>query len=129
MELDWFRFVLENLPSQVLLVVDRNLRYQLVGGESTLAIFNFSRDELLGRTVYEVLGRNADSIILEGYSGALRGTHSTFRRSYRGIHFEQTVFPLYTNSVYGPIGACSLISEVTTERVDDATGSHAVARD
>lgn len=124
-EAQWCGAVLANLPSQILLVVDKDLRYRMVGGEQMLALFNLTKGELLGSTVLEVLGEHVDSVVLASYRAALQGTHSTFLRTYRGIRFEQTMFPLYSPVSYGPIGACSIVSE----RVNDGSGSNAVAGD
>ncbi|MEB3355887.1 MAG: PAS domain S-box protein [Synechococcales bacterium] len=105
--------VAENLPGGAAFIVDRDLRYQLAAGEA-LAIAGFEPEQLVGRTIFEVLPPELAASYEPMYRSALAGQsfeheHQTHNRWYisRGT-------PLRTED--GDIYAALAVSYDITER-------------
>jgi PAS domain S-box-containing protein len=105
--------LIANLPGGATFVVDRDLRYLLADGEA-LAIAGFKREDLVGKTIFEVLPPELAASYEPRYRQALAGEpfeheHQSHDRSYvsRGT-------PLY--SANGEVYAVLVVSYDITDR-------------
>lgn len=111
--------ILSHLPRQCVTVIDTNFRYKLIAGP-LLEIFNLHESDLINKTVMEVLKNDDAHQQKERYAKALEGYEEPpFERQYRQHYLEQTIFPLYTQHESYPVGAVSVIRDVSHRKQNE----------
>ncbi len=77
----------------IILIFDQDLRYHLVDGKG-LANLKLRREEIMGKTIYEILPEETYKIMEPNYHGALRGEKRSFRVAFQSRNFLVRVVPL-----------------------------------
>lgn len=109
-----YRLLAQNLPDTAVYLFDRDLRYTLVEGGLPPQL-GFGRDQMLGRTVWDVLPRERAERLAPLYRAALNGVMQTDLASeYGGRHFSVSIVPV--RNAQGQIVAGMVLSQDVTER-------------
>jgi PAS domain S-box-containing protein len=112
----FYRALVESLPDAFVLVVDPNHRVVFVAGEG-LASGAWSRDELVGRNILEVVSEPVANRWRERYGRALSGEPQSF--DYRGGRVDRDLWmqivPVRDES--GAVEAALLIAQDVTQRM------------
>lgn len=107
-----YRSLARSLPGSFVMLFDAQLKYLIAEG-SSLKDFDLERDQVEGRSLWEVLPDHADELE-ERYRSALSGHLSQWTRSVNGRVFEMTAAPATTES--GDVIAGMVIGRDITER-------------
>ena len=67
-----YRSIINNLPDSVVVMIDQDLRYRVVGG-TDLEVLGLKEEDLVGRTMVEALGQEAGAPLEILYKRALAG--------------------------------------------------------
>ncbi|HEX2910149.1 MAG TPA: PAS domain S-box protein [Chloroflexia bacterium] len=102
-----------NLPNGIVYLFDKELRYTLVEG-AALSRTRFSKKELEGKTLWEVLPPPYVQKYTPLYQAALDGTTSSFEESYGEYTYWITILPV--RNKLGEIFAGMVVSYDISER-------------
>ncbi len=108
-----YREIADNLPSGVVHIVDRNLRYVFSAGPE-LAEVGLTHDMLAGKTIYEVLPAETAEKAGEHFRKAFADNPCTYEEIYRDRTFLTNVRPLRT--LNGAVDHIMVLSVDITER-------------
>ncbi len=108
-----FRVMIENLPGGAVFVVDRDFRYLLADGEA-LEAAKVRREDLVGRTIFEVLAPEMARDYAKNYKAVLDGGHFTEEHAAHGRTFISRGTPLRDD--HGHVYAVLAVSYDITDR-------------
>lgn len=103
----------KNLPGGAAFIVNQDLQYLLADGEA-LKIANFTPEDFLGKTIFEVLPPELVAEYLPIYQKALNGEYLTYEHSAHGRNYLTRCVPLYDSK--GAVNAALAMSYDITER-------------
>jgi len=104
--------ITENFPDGKVMLYDKELRYFLVNGNLQTT---FTKEDLLGKTIYKALPRNIVQIIEPHYKKALVGEKSKFQMTLDNQIFELQTVPINTQSSQNTIGMV-LVHNITDRK-------------
>ncbi len=108
-----YRTLAENFPNGALFLFDRDIRYIFVGGHA-LEVAGLTREEIIGRTVFEVFPPEVHEIAGPGCRAAFEGRSSHYEVRFRGRLYENHVVPVVRPGE--PITEGIAITQDITER-------------
>ncbi len=109
-----YRLLAQNLPDTAVYLFDRELRYTLVEGD-ILPLLGFARDQMLGRTLRDVLPRERAERLAPLYQAALGGiTQTDLTLDYQGRYFNVSIVPV--RNAHGEVVAGMVMSQDITAR-------------
>lgn len=88
-----YRTLARNIPKSAVMLFDKQLRYQLVEG-AALEDQGYSREDLEGKTIYDVLSAAPLRMLEPLYKEALNGKQTTLERDFNGKHFLIHILPV-----------------------------------
>lgn len=103
----------KNLPGGAAFIVNQDLQYLLADGEA-LKIANFTPENFLGKTIFEVFPPELIAEYLPIYQKALNGEYLTYEHSAHGRNYLTRCVPLYDTK--GAVNAALAMSYDITER-------------
>ncbi|MEG4853923.1 PAS domain S-box protein [Microcoleus sp. B5-D4] len=90
---EMYRTLIKHYPNGSVFLFDRDLRYTLVDGQG-LAAVGLSKEQLEGKTLWEVSPPEDWSLFEAKYRAALAGEENTFEYKYRDRVYSTTIFPV-----------------------------------
>jgi len=90
---EMYRTLIKHYPNGSVFLFDRDLRYTLVDGQG-LAAVGLSKEQLEGKTLWEVSPPEDWSLFETKYRAALAGKENTFEYKYRGRIYSKTIAPV-----------------------------------
>lgn len=110
-----YRTLAENFPKGALFLYDRDVRYIWADGRG-LEQVGLHRDQLIGRTMYEVFPPNVCQDAEEACRGVFGGRAATYETNFADQWYRGLAVP-----VYGPQGrineGLAIVFEITEERM------------
>jgi len=107
-----YRLLAQNLPGTTIILFDHNLRYTLVEGEIP-PYFGSSKEQMLGKTLWEVLPRDSAERFADVYRAALNsGAQTDMSVQYEDRHFTVSVVPI--RNPHGEVVAGMLVARDIT---------------
>ncbi len=91
-----YRAVTENFPKGAVFLFDAELRYLFVDGRG-LQDVNLSREELLGKTLFEVFPEEVCSIAAPHARATLEGRTGRYETEFAGRVYENFAVPIFQN--------------------------------
>ncbi len=88
-----YRMLPRNFPNGAVLIFDQDLRYRIVEGAG-LAAVHLAREDLEGRTVWEVFPPETCALLVPQYREALAGGESSEEVSFQGRTYLRMAVPL-----------------------------------
>ena len=114
-----YRDIARNFPNGAVLLFDRDLRFTLAEGQG-LATAGFTRADLEGKRVHEVLPPVTLTIVEPAYRAALQGRPSTLEAPYRDRFYTVQFTPV--RDEHGTIvGGMVLAQDVTPQKRAERT--------
>ncbi len=114
-----YRDIARNFPNGAVLLFDRDLRFTLAEGQG-LATAGFTRGDLEGKRVHEVLPPVALTIVEPAYRAALQGRASTLEAPYRDRFYTVQFTPV--RDEHGVIvGGMVVAQDVTPQKRAERT--------
>jgi len=110
------RTLLEHLPETAILIFDFELRYTLAAGR-ILEDANFHPDNLVGKTLFEVLPEDRAQTLEPYYQAALKGERTEYTREFNGSRYQNIAAPVTGSD--GTILAGMVIANETRIADDD----------
>lgn len=92
-----YKLIAKHMPNGIVHILDQNLRFVFSAGEM-LDEIGLSNEELVGKTVSDVLQQDTAKLVKSQYEKALRGETVRFEGDYAGKHFLLNVIPLEENA-------------------------------
>lgn len=86
--------VVRNLPNGAVLLFDSELRYVMADGEQLLSGIGLKREDLVGRTLYEIATPQTLSVVEAHYRSALAGDTVSFEVNRNDKTYAVTVVPV-----------------------------------
>lgn len=108
-----YKLIAKHMPNGIVHILDQNLRFVFSAGEM-LDKIGLSNEELIGKTVSEVLPEDTAKMVESYYQRALKGEPVTFEGDYAGKHFLLNVIPLEENA--GEMEGILVLAVDITER-------------
>jgi len=90
---EMYRTLIKHYPNGSVFLFDRDLRYTLVDGQG-LAAVGLSKEQLEGKTLWEVSPPEDWSLFEAKYRAALAGKENTFEYKYRDRIYSTTIVPV-----------------------------------
>jgi PAS domain S-box-containing protein len=90
---EMYRTLIKHYPNGSVFLFDRDLRYTLVDGQG-LAAVGLSKEQLEGKTLWEVSPPEDWSLFETKYRAALAGKENTFEYKYRDRIYSTTIVPV-----------------------------------
>ena len=90
---EMYRTLIKHYPNGSVFLFDRDLRYTLVDGQG-LASVGLSKEQLEGKTLWEVSPPEDWSLFETKYRAALAGKENTFEYKYRDRIYSITIVPV-----------------------------------
>ncbi len=90
---EMYRTLIKHYPNGSVFLFDRDLRYTLVDGQG-LAAVGLSKEQLEGKTLWEVSPPEDWSLFETKYRAALAGKENTFEYKYRDRIYSKTIAPV-----------------------------------
>jgi PAS domain S-box-containing protein len=90
---EMYRTLIKHYPNGSVFLFDRDLRYTLVDGQG-LAAVGLSKEQLEGKTLWEVSPPEDWSLFETKYRAALAGKETTFEYKYRERIYSKTIAPV-----------------------------------
>ncbi len=110
--------LIANFPAGTIVVFDRDLRFQIAGGEA-LAVLNRSRSSLEGKMIHEAFPPQTAAWLEQNYRRALAGESVVVESEYFGRSYQTTVHPLRDSG--GEItGGLSIVRDITEAKEAEA---------
>lgn len=91
-----YRTLVNHLPKTAAIVFDQDLRYEIAEGKS-LAEHGYRREDMVGKTIWEVLPETSIEEIEPYYRRALAGEEFEFHVQRGDNHFKSYIVPLENN--------------------------------
>lgn len=88
-----YRMMLEHLPDMCVMMFDRDLRYTLADGP-LLETAGYSRDAMLGHTIYEVLPEASQQVLEPLYKRVLDGESISLERQTDDMYYDSRLTPV-----------------------------------
>jgi len=108
-----YRTLARNFPNGTVVLYDRDLRYQIVDGQG-LADLGLTKEDLEGRTAYELFSSRVQSIFLPNMSAVFEGRSSVFEIDAANRTFVIYTLPLRNEA--GEIFAGMAMTQDITDR-------------
>lgn len=91
-----FKALIANFPYTLIFTFNMEMEFTYAGGEA-MEENGFNKDELMGRSVYEILPDYDANDLLRAFQSALKGKASTLIRLFpkTGHHYSTTIAPIY----------------------------------
>ena len=93
---EMYRTLIKHYPNGSVFLFDRDLRYTLVDGQG-LAAVGLSKEQLEGKTLWEVSPPEDLPLFETKYRAALAGKENTFEYKYRDRIYSKTIAPVKTD--------------------------------
>ncbi|MEG4276153.1 PAS domain S-box protein [Microcoleus sp. MON1_C1] len=90
---EMYRTLIKHYPNGSVFLFDRDLRYTLVDGQG-LAVVGLSKEQLEGKTLWEVSSPEDLPLFETTYRAALAGKENTFEYKYRHRIYSTTIAPV-----------------------------------
>ncbi len=113
-----YRTLAKNFPNGAVVLFDFNLRYLLVEGEELLSI-GLSHQEMIGKTIWEVLPEETCAILEPTYRKALAGETTVTEIPYKNYIYSRYALPVKNEQ--GEIFAGMVMTQNITERKQSET--------
>ncbi len=113
-----FELFLDQYPESAVFIFDKDLKYQLVGGEE-LSKAGYDKNLLIGKTPYQILQKDRWEELKKYYEGAINGETYQFRHESDGKYYQLYFSPLmHENGLvkYGLIVSFNIEKIVSLER-------------
>jgi PAS domain S-box-containing protein len=107
-----YRALVDHLPGVALMVFDHDLRYLIAGGDA-LEKAGYKPNEMLGKTLHDVLPPERVPDVIKHYQAALRGERTSYTREYSGRKYHVVALPILDAD--GNIQNGMIISYITDE--------------
>lgn len=108
-----YRTLVKNLPSVVVLMFDKDMRYILAEG-AAITRYGYSKETFEGKTIWEAISQERQELYLPYYEAALAGRESQFETEREGFIYEVHILPVRDDD--GNIIGGLNISQDITER-------------
>jgi PAS domain S-box-containing protein len=113
-----YRTVVENLPDTAVIMFDRNLRFVVADGP-VMPRSGFSREKMLGRTLFEVLPPDRYDSLVPLYGRVLAGESLQSERESEGNYYDSRFVPVIDSN--GQITHGLIVIEDVTARKNAET--------
>ena len=115
-----YRLLAQNLPNTTVFLFDHDLRYTLVEGH-LLPPLGFTKEQMVGKTLWEVLPRQRAERLAPFYQAALTGEpQEDIASEYEGHHYLTNILPIKDS--HGRIlGGMVLSLEISERKLAEAT--------
>jgi PAS domain S-box-containing protein len=104
--------LVQHLPKMAIMVFDRDFRYLLADGE-LLRQFGFTKEQLVGKTIWDVLPKSSADSLVGYYEAPFRDEKVSFEQEYGDVICLTQAVPL--KDAYGHIYAGMFISRDVSE--------------
>lgn len=112
---DMYRALAKNLPNMAVLLFDHDLRYIIAEGQA-LEEMGYFRDNMEGKTIWEVLSLDRAEALIPYYHAALNGDIHSFDWNSNGRYYEVQTLPI-KHSDGEVIAGMFIIQDVTRHKV------------
>ncbi|MAS35975.1 MAG: hypothetical protein CL610_18350 [Anaerolineaceae bacterium] len=89
-----YRVLIEHLPDMAVMMYDTDLRYTVADGP-ILPVAGYARQEMLGRTAYEVLPEASQKTLIPLYKQILEGDSVQIERRTNDRYYDSRMVPVY----------------------------------
>ncbi len=113
-----FHTIVQSFPNGAVTLFDHNLRYFFAEGTSFSE--NFRREDVEGKTLWEVFPPESSAVLEPNFRAALEGQANTFELKFRNIYFLIHTAPLRNsqNQIYAGIVVVQDINDLKQAQVE-----------
>ncbi len=108
-----YRMLVEHLPETAVIMFNHEKRYTVADGP-ILKATGYSKDHMLGKTIFEVLPLASQQALLPLYERVLQGEAFQFERQSAGLYYNSNFVPIY--DVDGTISNGLIVVQDVTRR-------------
>ncbi|TAG91400.1 MAG: PAS domain S-box protein [Oscillatoriales cyanobacterium] len=109
-----YRILIKNYPNGSILLFDQDLRYTLVDGQG-LAVLGLSKEQLEGKTLWEISPPEDLQSLESKYRGALAGKEYKFEYKYSNRIYFTTIVPV-RNDLEKIVAGMVVIQDITEQK-------------
>lgn len=109
-----YRTLMQNLPDTIVMLFDHKLRYLLVEGEETLQALGYTKAQVEGMTLEELVPPHYVERLLPHYQSALRGEAVQLLHQVADLYFQTYFLPIFLPS--GEVEAGMVVSRNVTRQ-------------
>ncbi|TAE01512.1 MAG: PAS domain S-box protein [Oscillatoriales cyanobacterium] len=109
-----YRILIKNYPNGLILLFDQDLRYTVADGQG-LAVLGLSKEQLEGKTLWEIAPPEDLQSLESKYRGALAGKEYNFEYKYTNRIYFTTIVPV-RNDLEAIIAGMVVIQDITEQK-------------
>ncbi len=109
-----YRILIKNYPNGLILLFDQDLRYTLADGQG-LAVLGLSKEQLEGKTLWEIAPPEDLQSLESKYRGALAGKEYNFEYKYSNRIYFTTIVPV-RNDIEEIVAGMVIIQDITEQK-------------
>lgn len=114
-----YKTLVEHLPDMAVMMFDREMRYSIADGP-ILRTTGYSQEQMLGKTIFEVLPPASQEVLEPLYQRALNGEYFQIERQSGGLYYRSSFVPVYDSSGSVTNGLIAIQDITAYKRTEEA---------